>query len=186
MKSQRIYLIVESAVVAALYYVLTALIFAPISFGSVQFRVAEAMMVLPALSPTSSLGLFVGCLLANLLNPLNLGPIDVVLGSLTTLLAALATAGLARYLPPKGQIPALRSPKLWLLPLPTVVLNGLIVGTYLPFLLSPETVNPSLILFSILTVALGELGVLYILGIPLLLALRTSPLARRGRRGSRA
>ena len=76
----------RAALIAALYFLLT-LIFQPISFGAVQFRIAEALMILPLVMPDAVLGLFAGCLLANLLG----GGIwfDVVLGSLATLLAAI-------------------------------------------------------------------------------------------------
>ena len=76
------------AAIAAVYAVLTYLL-APISYGAVQFRVAEAMTLLPILMPEAIPGLFVGCLLANLLG--GAGPLDVIFGSLTTLVAAVMT-----------------------------------------------------------------------------------------------
>ena len=74
--------------VAAIYVVLT-LIFQPISFGAIQFRIAEVMTLMPIMTPYAVPGLFVGCLLANWLG----GGIwfDVVLGSIATLLAAICT-----------------------------------------------------------------------------------------------
>ena len=73
----------QGAAVAALYVVLT-LIFAPISFGSVQFRIAEIPTILPLFTPAAVPGLFVGCLLGNILG----GAIiwDIVFGSLATLI----------------------------------------------------------------------------------------------------
>ena len=75
----------RSAIIAALYVLIT-LVFQPISFGAIQFRIAEALMLLPVLSANAVPGLFAGCLLANLL----CGGVwfDVVFGSVATLLAA--------------------------------------------------------------------------------------------------
>ncbi len=160
-----------AAVLAALYFVLTAYIFQPFSFLPVQFRVAEALMLLPALTPAAIPGLFLGCFLANLLNPGNLGPVDIILGSLATLLAAVLTRRLAMRLQPPMADLRWSSPKLWLLTLPTILANGLIVGTYLPFLLDLGH-SPGVIIGSMATVALGEAVVLLVLGLPLLMALK--------------
>ena len=75
----------QGAAIAALYVVLT-LIFAPISFGEMQVRISEALTILPLFTPAAIPGLFVGCILANLLG----GAIvwDVVFGSLATLIGA--------------------------------------------------------------------------------------------------
>lgn len=162
-----------AAVLAALYFVLTAYVFQPLSFLPVQFRVAEALMILPALTPAATPGLFLGCFLANLLNPGSLGPVDIVLGSLATLLAALGTQWLSKVLKPQVRELRWSSPKLWLLVLPTVLSNGLIVGTYLPFLLNLGN-NTAVIAGSILSVAAGELVVLIALGLPLLMALKSN------------
>lgn len=171
--NSKIYRLSLASVLAALYFVLTAYVFQPFSFLPVQFRVAEALMVLPVLTSAATPGLFLGCFLANLLNPGNLGPVDIILGSLATLLAALGTQWLGQKLrPPVGEL-RWSSPKLWLLTLPTIVFNGLIVGTYLPFLLELGK-QPNVILGSIATVALGELVVLVALGLPLLMALKNS------------
>jgi uncharacterized membrane protein len=82
--------ITQAAIIAAVYTVLS-LIFAPISYGLVQIRVAEMLTILPAFSAAAVPGLFVGCLLANLIGTM-LGlstVIDVVLGSIATLIAAI-------------------------------------------------------------------------------------------------
>ena len=76
-----------AGIIAALYVLLT-LPFAHFSFGIVQFRLAEALTVLPILNAAAIPGVFVGCLLANLLNPSSLGIVDILGGSLATLLAA--------------------------------------------------------------------------------------------------
>ncbi len=132
-------------VVAALYAALTWLL-APVSFGQIQFRVAEALTLLPVVSSAAVPGLFVGCLLANLLCGAPL--YDVIAGSLATLLAALLTRRLRACV--------------WLAALAPVVCNGVIVGLTLAYLYS---LPPAL---TMATVALGELGACYLLGVPLM------------------
>ena len=77
--------VTQGAAIAAIYVVLT-LIFAPISFGVMQIRVAEMPTILPMFTPAAIPGLFLGCLMANILG----GAVvwDVVFGSLATLIGA--------------------------------------------------------------------------------------------------
>ena len=82
-----------------------------ITFGPVQCRFAEALCVLPFFFPETVWGLFVGCLITNLLSPY--GFLDILLGSAATLIAALLTS---------------RCRRKWLAPLPPVLLNALLVG----------------------------------------------------------
>ena len=82
-----------------------------LTFGPIQFRFSEALCVTPFLFPEAVGGLFVGCLIANLFSPYGL--LDIVMGSLTTLLAAFLTS---------------RCKNRWLAPLPPVVCNGILVG----------------------------------------------------------
>lgn len=142
-----------AAVVAALYAVLTYTGAAfGLSFLPTQFRVAEALCVLPFLFPGTAPGLFVGCLIANLLSPFGL--IDVVFGSLATLIAAFATT---------------KMPNKWLAPLPAVVSNGVIVGAMLAWY--EAGFGPGFWpLFAVngLWVAVGEFGACYVLGMLLL------------------
>ncbi len=81
-----------------------------LSFGPIQFRFAEALAVLPFLIPATAPGLAVGCLIANLLSPY--GPIDVILGTLATALAAWLTA---------------KMPKWYLAAIPPVAINLLLL-----------------------------------------------------------
>ena len=78
-------LLTQGAVIAALYVALT-LVFAPISFGAMQVRVSEALTILPLFTPAAIPGLFLGCVLANLLGGAVL--LDVVFGSLAMLIGA--------------------------------------------------------------------------------------------------
>jgi len=108
----------RGAIIAAVYALLTIFL-APISSGLIQCRVAEAMSVLPYFTFAAVPGLFVGCLLANLLT--GAPAYDVLFGSLATLLAAYIT-----YLMRK------RVTK-FLAPLPSVVINALVVGALLTY-----------------------------------------------------
>ena len=76
--------VTQGAVIAALYVALT-LIFAPISFGEMQVRISEALTILPLFTPAAIPGLFLGCVLGNLLG--GAIPLDVICGSLATLSA---------------------------------------------------------------------------------------------------
>lgn len=151
----------RAALIAASYLLLTIL-FQPISFGAVQFRISEALTLLPVLTVDAVPGLVIGCLLANLLG----GGVwyDVVLGTLATLLAAVCTRRLRNHL-----LAAALMPVLW---------NGLIVGpvVYLAYVRAPGAplVWP-LLLSSMATVAFGELVVCCVLGLLLIKSLERIP-----------
>ncbi len=126
-----------------------------ISYGPIQCRFSEALCVLPFLFPETAWGLGVGCLIANILSPYGL--LDIIVGSLTTLIAAHITV---------------RCRNRYLAPLPPVVLNGVLVGGIITF----EQVGlghafiPTYLL-NALSVALGEAIACYVLGLLLLKAL---------------
>lgn len=142
------------AIIAAAYAALT-LIFAPISYGAVQFRISEMLTVLPFFTPAAVPGLFVGCLVANLVAGVN--PVDFVVGSAASLIAALLS-----YL--------LRNKSRWLVPLPPVLINAVLVGAELWFFVDGE--RTLAMLFGFMgTVGLGQLVVCYGLGMPLLFLL---------------
>ena len=75
--------LITAAIIGALYAVLT-MVLAPISYGPVQFRVSEVLCILPFFMPCTSWGLFIGCIVANLMSAAGL--LDVVFGSLATLI----------------------------------------------------------------------------------------------------
>lgn len=147
-----------SALVAALYAGLAAAL-APVSFGPVQFRLSEALTLLPFFVPEAVPGLFVGCALANMLGGFGLA--DIVLGSISTLAAAWLTA---------------RMPSVWLAAVPPVVINAAVVGGYLAVL----TDTP--ILLSVLYIALSQSAVCFGLGAPLALYVSRSHLLDAFRR----
>jgi len=84
--------LVTVAVIGALYAALT-LALAPLSYGVIQFRISEVLCILPFFFPESAVGLTIGCLIANLLGS-GMGPVDIVFGSLATLLAGICTAAI--------------------------------------------------------------------------------------------
>lgn len=90
MKALQIKEVAVAGLIAAVYTVVSYFL-APISFGVYQVRIAEALTVLPFLTRAAIPGLFIGCLLANLLG--GNGWVDVVFGSLLTLVAAIMTRG---------------------------------------------------------------------------------------------
>ena len=75
--------LVYGAAIAAIYVVLT-MVFLPISFGPIQFRISELLCVLPYFTPAAIPGLFIGCLLANFLG--GAAALDVIFGSIATLI----------------------------------------------------------------------------------------------------
>ena len=150
--------ITTAAIVAAAYAALTIAL-APISYGAVQFRVSEALTVLPFFMPCTVWGLWIGCILANLYT----GTIaDIFFGSLATLLAALCTAWFGkRGNTVKNRILGCLMP---------VVFNAVIVGAVLTWAYRIQEF-PSAIQsygFNAFTVGLGELGVLFLIGYTLL------------------
>ncbi len=153
-----------AAVTAALY---TALSFVSYEFGSafgpVQCRLSEALCVLPFLFPETTWGLFVGCILTNLLSMY--GPIDVVFGSLATLIGGLLTA---------------KCRTRWLAPLPPILANGLIVSAVIAYAESGAggAFLPAWGL-NILSVTLGEVIACGVLGLILLGALEKSGAVKR-------
>ncbi|MCH5285978.1 MAG: QueT transporter family protein [Christensenellaceae bacterium] len=143
-----------SAVIAALYAALTLLL-APISYGNLQCRISEAMTLLPMVMPAAIPGLFVGCLLANLLGGVTVW--DIVFGSLATLIAAVGTYSLRN--------------KPILAALCPVLSNGVIVGAVLSFVWGLP------LWLTMLEVAVGEVGAV-IIGFVLLAALKRVDLSR--------
>ena len=159
----------ECAMIAAIYTALS-LALAPFSFGTVQVRVAEALCLLPVLSPTSVIGVTLGCAITNAagiaMGASLLGPLDIVLGTFATLAAALLTRKLRR----------IKTKGLYLLSsLPPVILNAVIVGAELTFAFSDGFSLPFFALQAA-SVAIGELISCSILGIILVKALERTGL----------
>ena len=154
-KKLSVHSLVRCAVIAAVY-VVVCLVLAPFSYGAVQVRVAEALCLLPVFGAEYIVGVTLGCLLANLLGST---VIDVVFGTLATLLACLVTYKL-RDVRVKGlAIPA---------SLPPVVFNMIIVGAFeITFFFSDGAPTAALAVFNAVTVGIGELNSCTILGVAL-------------------
>lgn len=133
----------QGAIIAAMYVALTR-VFAPISYGAIQLRIAEMLTILPMFTSSAIPGLFIGCVLANLLGGAVL--LDVVFGSLATLIGA-ALGWMLR----KNR---------WLVPIPAVLANALII----PFVLRYGYAVDMPLWLMMLTVGAGEVGGCYILG----------------------
>lgn len=153
-----------AGVIAALYAVLAyfASIFG-IAYGPIQCRFSEALCVLPFLFPAATPGLFVGCLVANLLSPY--GALDIIFGSLATLLAAVWTQ---------------HTHHKWLAPLPPVLCNAVIVGAVISFQQTGFTgAFAGAFAYNAVTVGVGEAIACYVLGGVLLTVLPKVPALRR-------
>ena len=143
----------EASLSAAIYAALTLLL-APLSYGSVQVRISEALCVLPFFTPAAVPGLFIGCMLANLYT-VGLGIMDIVVGSLATLLAATVTW-------------LIRNKSKWLLPLPSVVANAFLVA----WVLVAQGQTPFPYWVNVLSVGAGQAGACYAIGMPLFFLLK--------------
>ena len=141
----RILFLTHAALIAALYVVLTSIAF--------WLGISSALTILPYLTPAAVPGLFVGCLLSNLLTGAAIP--DIVFGSLATLIGALLTA-------------KFRQNK-WFAPIPPILANAVIIP---PVLLFAYGIKP--LWFSYITVTLGEIISCGVLGMLLLFALEKS------------
>lgn len=150
-----------AGIIAGIYTGLTLLLPIP-QYGGIQLRVAEAMTLLPFLFPEATLGLTVGCFLANLLgSPFVL---DWIFGTLATFLAATLTG---------------RMPNKWLAAVPPVLCNALIIGAEVSYFstLDGAAFGPAFALNGF-TVGLGEAIACFALGVPLVSWMRKSPALR--------
>lgn len=141
--SVKTYFMVFSAVIAAIYTVLT-MAFAPISFGPVQFRISEMLCILPYFTPAAVPGLFIGCFLSNLL--CGAAALDVIFGSLATLIGAIGAY-------------KLRGNK-WLVCIPPILSNVIII----PWVLRYAYGSQDMIWYAMITVGIGEVLAIGVLG----------------------
>lgn len=152
MKNKKVLYLVQAAMIAALYVVLT---FAANAFGlanyAVQVRFSEALTILPFFTPAAVPGLFIGCLLSNILTGCALP--DILFGSLATLIGGILTY-------------RLRFAK-WLAPVPPIAANAVIVPLVLKYAYGIEP-----LWFSFVTVTAGEIISCGVLGMILLFALQ--------------
>ncbi len=150
MSNKKTLFITQAAAIAAIYTVLV-MVFNFSSFGPVQFRVAEALTVLPYFTPAAIPGLAIGCFLSNLLNSADV--LDIIFGSLATLIAAVLSYQLRRF-------------KL-LVPVPPIVVNALVV----PFILRYAYFEADSIPAMMVSVGAGQLLAAGVIGLVLLFSL---------------
>ncbi len=153
MKSKQIMYLTQAAMIAALYVVLTLLANAlGLANYAIQVRFSEALTILPFFTPAAIPGLTVGCLLSNILT--GCAPLDILFGTLATLIGALGTYALRRFE--------------WLTPLPPILANTLIV----PWVLRFAYDIPDAIPYLMATVGAGELISCGLMGMLLLRSLK--------------
>jgi len=166
--NRNLLMLLRGSAIAAIYIALVAVV--PfVAFGPVQVRVAEALTITPFFWVEAIPGLAIGCLISNLIwSPF--GPIDWILGTLATLIAAILTYALRK------------TKQIWLGAIPPIIINGLIVALYVPFISSNAFgidgfkqvfSNFHLTLYLITTgqIAMGEFLAVGLVGVPLAYAL---------------
>ncbi len=138
------------AMIAAIYTVVT-LVLAPISYGNIQVRIAEALTMLPLIYEPSIWGVTLGCFLANLIGAMTganpTGMIDAVVGTAATLLAAICTYRLRNK--------CIKKYPVWAILMP-VIFNFFFVGIELAVLYMPESIVTGSLIFGA-EVAIGEI-----------------------------
>ena len=144
--------ITQAAIIAALYVVLTFVANTlGLASGAIQIRLSEALTILPYFTPAAIPGLFVGCLISNIL----VGSVlwDVIFGSIATLLGAIGTYYLKKHK--------------WLAPIPPILSNAIIVPFVLVYAYGVTDALP----FLAFTVGMGEVLSAGVLGMILLKSL---------------
>jgi len=158
--------LVRAAIIACLYTVICILA-ASFSFGPVQVRISEAFTMLAVFSYDAIIGVTVGCFLSNMLAS---APIDMLVGTLATLISAILTYRLRKF----------RVKGLALIPsIPPVLINAIVIGIELTFLYFPPEAAKSVWLMNILTVGAGQLISCSIIGVLLVYILERNPSALR-------
>ena len=155
-----------NGVVAGLYAAVTILT-ASFAYGNIQFRIADALCVLVVLEPSLTIGLTLGCLIANIFSTVS--ALDIVIGTAGTLLGCLLAAKVRKD---------------WLVPVPVILANAVLVGAMLAYVLTPNALLQGFLINGS-EVLLGEAAVLYALGVPLLLFFRKTGLMDRLLNGKR-
>lgn len=148
-----------AAITAAVYIALT-LLMAPISYGPIQFRLSEALCILPFFFPVTTWGLFVGCMLANIVSAY--GILDIVFGSLATLLAALFTMML-------GKLGCEKLINKVLACFPPVLFNAVIIGAVIAHMSLANELFWTGFIINAAQVAIGEAAIMFLIGLPLLI-----------------
>lgn len=145
MRKNRVRFMTQAAMIAAIYVVLTIFISAfNLASGAIQIRISEALTILPAFTPAAIPGLFIGCLISNLITGAMLP--DIIFGSLATLIGAIGS-----YFCRKWK---------WAVPISPILSNTLII----PFVLAYVYHIPGGVLYFMLTVGIGQIISCQLLG----------------------
>ena len=104
------------AIIASLYVVLTV-VFSFMSYGDIQVRIAEVLVLLCFFRKDYAIGLVIGCILSNLFSPF--GIIDIVIGSIATTLALIGV---------------MHSKRLWIASLWPVLANAILIGLEISYI----------------------------------------------------
>ena len=157
-----------AGVLAAVYAAVT-IATSSFAYGPVQFRIAEALAVLCCFTPWAIPGMVIGCMAANLASFVSAW--DFLIGSFATLIACLLTWRMGKMVDKKPWTA-------WLVPLPTILCNAVIVGAEIAVFFDDRAFLPAWGL-NALSVGAGEAAVMFVLGVPLLLWLRANRKLRR-------
>jgi uncharacterized membrane protein len=147
--------LVKSAMIAALYVVVT-LAFQPISYGQVQFRISEVLVLFAFLDPMYVFGLTLGCAIANMFS--HLGIVDVIFGTTATFIALIFIVQMRKSF-------GFNTKSLIIASLGPVIVNGIIIGIELNYFFQLP------LIMSMIYVALGEVVVVSVVGVLLFKAL---------------
>lgn len=158
--------LVRAALIAGIYVAL-CLVQHPLAYGPVQFRVSEALTLLPIFTPDAVWAVTVGCFLSNLFS---MSPWDMLFGTLATLTAALATRRL-RHVRTRG-LPLAAA-------VPPVLINAVVVGLEITYIFMPETASIPVLLFNMFTVGAGQAVCAGGLGLVLVRTVEKSPLLKQ-------
>ena len=154
--------LVISALIAGIYVAL-CFVFAPISYGSIQIRISEILSILPIFTPNAILGLTVGCFISNMLS---FSPWDMLLGTLATFLSAILTF----------KFKNIRFKSLPILSiLPPIIINAIIIGFEITYIFMPEVASAPVLIFNMLTVAIGQFISCFVGGLILIKIIEKSP-----------
>lgn len=155
MKNKKVLFLTQAAMITAIYVVLTFLVNSfGLASGPIQIRLSEALAILPYFTEAAIPGIYIGCLLHNLITGACL--LDIIVGSFASLLGVLGAYALRR--------------KKWLVPLPTILANTILI----PFILtSPYGYGlTEAWWYLVITVGVGEIISCGILGMVLLITLQ--------------
>ena len=156
--------ITTAAIVAALYVVLSLLTYT-FSYLEIQCRIAEALCMTIFYTPAGIFGVVIGCFITNIIGG---SPLDMIFGTAATLIAALLTYPIVRTIRKKHG-PVLKMKHALLIPIPTVLVNAIIIPFVLYFgfgvtsFANAESMIPVLLLLS-LSVFIGEVISCYVFG----------------------